>query len=209
VYSLLLKTPTKTVVGALVTGDIFDDVEAILSELGFEASSELSGIPAARTYCSTQSSDDLLHELRRDYTQLFIRTSNLPKVPIYESAFETMDDPSTQPLLFVNEKALELSALYKTVGLVRNREFNNSEDHFAFQFEFLSKLHQVLSVAEGEDEYKRFEAIARDYCEKHLSVWMTAFFSACEKESRTEVYRAFWRLGRSTFGGILDRVGVS
>lgn len=204
-YAILLKAPSASLAEGLVAGNAFDDLSTILAELGIAQSKDDHDYAIARAYCALQDPKDMLHELRKEYTRLFVRTSKLPEVPIYESFLEIPEGSSIQPLLFVNEIATELSALYKTVGLVRSNEFNNSEDHFAFQFEFLSRIHLVLSTA--SEAYAAYDAELRNFYGCHFEQWMTRFFTSCETKTEVQVYRFFWRTGKNAFEEILSYRG--
>jgi len=195
VYSLLLQTPTKSLVEGLVNGDLFSDLYDILIELGLDQTIDEGSFASAGAYCSQQTPEDLLHEMRVEYTRLFIKTSKAPEVPIYEALF-MCDTKRTgfQPLLFVSQEAMGLMELYKKIGLIRSSEFNNSEDHFAFQFIFLSKIHQLLAVA-GE-EYAQLDELLKDYMSSHFKKWAIGFFALCEEKTDVDTYRLFWRIGR-------------
>ena len=202
-YSILLKIPENTLISGLIGGSAFDDLNEILLELKLGGLAEQCGITATQKYCAKQTPENLLHELRVDYTNQFVRTTKEPRVLINESQFLKRDDPAAQPLLFVNDIALELTALYKTVGLIRSKEFNYSEDHFAFQFEFLSRIHQILSVA--KEEYAAYSEELNTYYQNHFEKWAIPFFSECEKETEVEVYKSFWLMGRRVSEEVLSR----
>jgi TorA maturation chaperone TorD len=179
----------------MISGNLFEDLQNVLLELGFDSLAKAAEFTKSRQYCASQNTEDLLHELRREYTRLFIKTSKDPEVAIYEALFIAKHKGSgSQPLMFVNPEAIELSAIYKRVGIVRNRDFNYSEDHFAFQFIFLSKLHQILGLVEEHQE--DFSQLLEEYHEKHFDRWSVDFFAECEKASLIETYRTFWQLGK-------------
>jgi len=186
----------------MVTGDFFDDFESVLHELGADLVVNENDLAFLRSHCSQCSVEDLLHELRREYTRLFIKTSKEPVVGIWEALFKwdadqsgNADQNAPQPLLFINDDAMKLMDTYKMIGLARSSDFNNSEDHFAFQFIFLSKIHLILSLA--EDEYSSIDELLQDYMETRFKGWGPAFFLLCEQKTEVEAYRVFWRIGRT------------
>ncbi|MDR1184855.1 MAG: molecular chaperone TorD family protein [Coriobacteriales bacterium] len=194
VLALLLKTPTIELTAAMTDGAFFDDLIDILEELALDEPQTMSALKKARSHCAAQGSHELLHELRKEYTRMFIRTSQEPKVDIYEAPFVARrKNAASLPLMFINPEAIELSAIYQQIGIVRDTQFNYSEDHLSFEFAFLSKIHQLSGLA-GEQR-SDLESLLKEFHKKHFDRWAGEFFSVCEEVGKNDLYRFFWRLG--------------
>ncbi|MDR1358130.1 MAG: molecular chaperone TorD family protein [Coriobacteriales bacterium] len=85
-----------------------------------------------------RASDEVLHELRRDYTRVFIGSKD-PLVPPYGGAWYALER-GLKPLLFVGKESLAVERFLRRCGVVQPEGTNEPLDHIASELEFLQYL---------------------------------------------------------------------
>lgn len=203
-YRLLfmaLHFPTAELALGLLNGSFTADVVAIFEELNFSAT-EIEKIKTGLIALQEDqnSNDELLTQMRREYTRLFTHPKN-PVIAIYETTFryDPEDDLQSKPALFISPASLDAERCYKKAGLMMSREINEPADHMATEMEFMMYLY--LQKAKGlrednQEELARREEEIKEFRNAHLQKWAKEFFDRCISESQNEAYRVIGETGR-------------
>ena len=130
-----------------------------------------------------------LTELAVDYARVFLGAGlggGQAAYP-YESYYT-----SPQRLIMQDARDQVLHA-YREEGLDRAGDFNEPEDHAAFELEFLAYLcHKAAEALGGGDVAAAVPWLRKQqaFLEQHLAVWFPTFCSDVELVARTPFYKA-------------------
>lgn len=136
------------------------------------------------------SEDELLRELEKEYTRLFVNA--LPRVPVppYSSLYLDSDG------LVWGRSTAQAARLYEAAGLHPAEDFHDIPDHVAAELEFVSHL----IVRQHKDApgipVQVLAAIEQEFLHGHLLRWAPVFFARVEQSSRLVFYRVLALLGR-------------
>ena len=105
----------------------------------------------------------------------------------YESVYTSPDR------LVMQDARDQVLKLYREEGLGRAEEFNEPEDHIAFELEFMSYLCQKTTEALKDGD--KGEALGylkkqKNFLEEHLMRWVPAFCDDVQRLARGDFYKA-------------------
>ncbi|MDR1088552.1 MAG: molecular chaperone TorD family protein [Coriobacteriales bacterium] len=103
-----------------------------------EGDADRSTVEKALLPYEGRASDEVLHELRRDYTRVFIGSRD-PLVSPYGGSWYALER-GTKPLLFVGKESLAVERFLRRCGVVQPEGTNEPLDHIASELEFLQYL---------------------------------------------------------------------
>ncbi len=192
--SLFLRLPDTELAAGLADGTLTLDAAQILTEIGSDEQ-ELSEL--LNTVQGTEP-ELLLSALRTEFTRLFGHPER-PIIRIYESLFlyELRGRVGEQPVLFINQAALDAEALYRRAGLARSRAYNESADHFGIQLDFMTFLlrQRIKLLAEqGTDDLPENAGLIEEFKARHLSKWLRPLGEQLLAAAEHPVYLAVGRL---------------
>ncbi|MFC7134897.1 MULTISPECIES: TorD/DmsD family molecular chaperone [Salinibaculum] len=128
-----------------------------------------------------------VHDLRTEYTRLFIGPAG-PPCPPYESVYRDGEDG--EAFGPVNGPAtVAVGRWYREFGVRPAPDHSDLPDHIATELEFAAYL------AEEEDPERLDQ-----FLDEHLRAWVDEFLTQVETETREEFYAA---LARTTLGVLL------
>ena len=197
--ALTLHLPQQELASGLLDGSIAEDVKSLLFELGI-IPEEAKIIEAAfeNIRLNGGSGEDLLSEMRREYTRLFTHPKR-PAIRIYEALFKYKPEvDGGKPSLFINPTALDAEGCYKNAGLTMSRGMNESGDHMATEMEFMMYLYQQKAKALYEGDQERTAQVneqIEQFSKSHLNKWAVDFFDQCASVSEERVYQTIGRIG--------------
>jgi len=196
--ALSLRCPSSELVEAVATGEWYEAAREILAALGADADCVCGGA------CSSEAAESgevdreaLFHELRAEYTRLFVGVRRPPVSP-YEGIWAA-EDVGVDPLLFVNPKSLDVEHFCHDCGLGQPEGTNEPLDNVATECElmqYLALLAGGLAMSpEGGPVPCAFpggspEAAYALFAEKHVRTWMPRFAQKAAEETRLPFYRA-------------------
>lgn len=105
----------------------------------------------------------------------------------YESVYTSPDR------LVMQEARDEVLKIYREEGLDRAEEFNEPEDHVAFELEFMAYLCQKTTEAlKDGDKGSALGYLKKqqEFLEKHLVPWVPAFCNDVQRVARGDFYKA-------------------
>ncbi len=122
----------------------------------------------------------------------------------YESVY-------TSPKRLVMQDARDqVLKIYREEGLDRAEEFNEPEDHIAFELEFMAYLCQKTTEALKEGDKGRtlgYLKKQKDFLEKHLIPWVPAFCDDVQRVARGDFYRAVAKITVGCLGMEQELIG--
>ena len=136
---------------------------------------------------SEDADKELLSDLRKDYTYLFIVVAQSQVSP-YESVYRTMDNTLFGP------STLKLRKLMREFGLGLPQDISEPDDHIAIEFAFLAELLSRLAdscegiVPGSKDSEVMVDGIKRLLAE-HLLGFAPMYLERLAQRSRTIFYQ--------------------
>ncbi|MFC2056741.1 molecular chaperone [Chloroflexota bacterium] len=129
-----------------------------------------------------------LTDLAVDYARIFLAPGARGNAAYpYESVYTSPDR------LVMQDARDQVVKLYREEGLGRAEEFNEPEDHIAFELEFMSYLCQKTTEAlkdgdkGGASGYLKKQ---KNFLEEHLTCWVLAFCDDVQRLARGDFYKA-------------------
>ncbi|MGB9695646.1 MAG: TorD/DmsD family molecular chaperone [Caldisericaceae bacterium] len=137
-------------------------------------------------YVARLNTSELLLDLQKEYTRLFIPSRPehpAPICPLYESIYEDG--------FLMGEAAFQVARLFYEAGLKKVDEFNLPHDHFALELEFMSYL--CSKEAEGLElgneliitKSKRLQLIM---LKEHLGKFSLKLLESVQAHSQNDFY---------------------
>ncbi len=136
-------------------------------------------------YLSSRGSGALT-ELARDFAHTFIghgQDASSAAYP-YESVY------TSEKRLLMQDARDEMLKLARREGIAKSKDWCETEDHIAFELEFMATLAGRTrgALAENEAEAARLLGVQRDLLCVHLLVWTPAFTADMRSFARTGFY---------------------
>lgn len=180
---ILYSYPEEEVLQPIVDENIFTE-----APFGAEQPDVILGLELLNDWvnaCQGALEDEILIELRVDYTRLFTGTANIPVVP-WESAY--FDEAH---LLF-QAQTIDVRSWYRRFGLESVDIHQEPDDHIGLELAFVSHLAQLsLSAFETQETSAFHEALQhqRDFLSQHLLSWGPLWCGLVIEHAKTEFYR--------------------
>ncbi len=133
-----------------------------------------------------------LTDLAVDYSGIFLGAGECQQCAYpYESVY-------TSPMKLVMQDARDqVLKHYRENGLGRAKEFNEPEDHIAFELEFMSYLCQKMAKAlKANDKGLALGYLKKQqrFLQEHLAVWVPAFCRDVQRMARGDFYKAIAKI---------------
>jgi TorA maturation chaperone TorD len=133
-FTVAFLYPNEGFVKSLKNGEYSKGLKVMLNELHLLGEGAFT-VEKINAYAIRLNTNELLLDLQKEYTRLFIPSRPehpAPICPLYESVYE---DGS-----LMGEAAFQVARLFYEAGLKKIDEFNLPHDHFALELEFMSYL---------------------------------------------------------------------
>lgn len=170
--SLCFLLPRQEVGDALVSGEFADACREVADALGCSDSRALDAIAEMAVY-EGRDAEEVLHEVRRDYTRLFVGVVE-PSITPYVGVWDALSRGAA-PILAVGRESMAIERFMRRCGVAKDLsagQANEPMDHVGTICEFLEYLCLVNARAVApassaevrKDDYEIFlEAHFRDY----------------------------------------------
>lgn len=195
--TLLYAAPTEESLAALV------ERRPLLEEEPFSTVAPEASRAIAATLGKADSpahADELLHELRQDYTFLFYQVP-LSHASPYESVYRTEDHTLFGPT------TLEVRDAYARHGLGIASDESQPDDHIALELAFVAQLLGRAADAGGAADADSLDA-ARRFLSEHLLVFAPVYLDTVSAQARTPFYRATAQLAQNTLDVLSHALGA-
>jgi TorA maturation chaperone TorD len=175
-YEVLAKSflyPTQELAQALNDGEFSGALNEMVGLLNSK-NSEVGTVILQFDFYKERSVEDILHELRREHTRLFIGSPNAivsPYAGIWQAENKGLD-----PVFFVNKESMAVERFMRSCGVGQPKGTNEPLDHIGSEFEFLRYLSLLqagaivppLDVAVPDNAYEQFY-------QEHILSWIPTF----------------------------------
>jgi TorA maturation chaperone TorD len=184
--------PKPMLADAIITGEYAEAMDETTEILNLSGEETLSAIINLAVYKS-QDPRQLLHQLRREYTRLFIG-SPTPMVSPYAGIWFAKQQ-NTEPLLFVNPESMAVERFYRSCGMGQPQGTNEPLDHIGTELEFLQYLALVKAGALAPLEGITISSNAfEQFYNRHLLTWAPAFAEKTIKTTTSPFFSAVAKL---------------
>ncbi|MGE4273332.1 MAG: molecular chaperone [Desulfitobacterium sp.] len=205
ILAIALQLPTQELVKGVLNGSLADDILSIYQELDLPNETiENLVTKFAELKNSKITKEELLTELRQEYTRLFTHPKK-SEIEIYETLFRYVpEEGEGKPSLFISPAALDAERCYKKAGLVKSKDVNEPGDHMATEMEFMMFLYLEMAKAlqgDNKEEVARREAEIKEFNELHLQRWAKFFFEKMATVSHSAFYRIIGEIGSERYKG--------
>lgn len=173
--SLLFLNPEEKVLGYLEAGGL-EELEELCASLQVPAGDVVENLRAGLK-AGGGAREELLLDLQRDYTRLFINAFPKMVAPPYSSVY--LDGKGK----VWGESTSWVNNLYREAGLEIAEEFHNIPDHAAAELNFAAFLLAGAEEGSGSnlDAYRKLVT-------EHLALWMPPFLERVIEGARQPFY---------------------
>lgn len=173
---------------ALVSGEYVEALVEIIEANGLDDAVDIATTEALSSYKGIDQKE-VFHELRREYTRLFVGSPKTLVSP-YAGVWYA-EEIGVEPLLFVNKESMAIERFMRSCGVGQPEGTNEPLDHIGTELEFLQYLcllrAESVQVPENrevpEDAYEKFYTA-------HFSSFSKKFAVKIIAESRIPFFRA-------------------
>lgn len=133
---------------------------------------------------STQNLDELKTKMDADYARLFLSINKIPPHPS-ESVYREG--------VVMQHSRDEVLQTYWSFGIDKKKEFHESEDHIAVEFDFMAYLcsKAIEALNNGSNiKMREYIQIQKDFLEKHLLKWVPKLLKDIMNTAQTPFYKA-------------------
>ena len=195
--------PDDRLVGGLVDGALADDARTSLLDAGLGASVAQDATDALRVWLDADR-EELLHAMRRTYTNLYLAPGGHAPIFPYESAFLHAERglPGI-PALFRTAVTLDVERQMREAGVAARNMRKEPCDSVFEEFEFLSYLcakeADALHCGNGEGAAAWAKRV-RTFTKEHVLAWLPSFMRRTQELAGDGPYAALAVLGSEAIG---------
>ncbi|MEW6717356.1 MAG: molecular chaperone TorD family protein [Chloroflexota bacterium] len=166
---------------------LFDDEMFVESPFTGEQADVIAGLKLLEKTAEEyqRGTDDIITDLKVDYTRLFDHTERIPVAP-WESVYLSKDH-----LLF-QQQVLEVRSWFNSYGLEIINLHKEPEDHVGLELAFLAHLANLGLSAMGEGNESRLEELLdaqRRFLSEHPLKWVPNWCDLMVRYAHTDFYR--------------------
>jgi TorA maturation chaperone TorD len=173
---------------ALVSGD-YDDALLEIGTANGLAKADLSKIVNELTIYHGAAKDDVFHELRQEYTRLFIGSPK-PAVSPFAGIWYA-EQVGVKPLLFVNKESMAVERFMRSCGIGQPKGTNEPLDHIGTELEFLQYLCMLRAQAvQSQEGVEIPERAYEDFYQVHFAGFSSKFAAKTAGESRLAFFKS-------------------
>jgi len=191
-FSVAYQPPTRELAELVVNGALARDVCGVWEALELDAAS-CEAFGAGLAGYAGRDAEDVLHELRRENTRLFL--GKRPLVENSEGPWRKKKQGSEVVALMVNSYSTEVADFMRYCGVVKAQGYNDCVDYIENECDFAGFLaDQPAYLAEhGMDATELLER----FIDEHMKLWVDGFCADVLAETECPYYRAVCTLMRA------------
>ncbi len=143
--------------------------------------------------CLAYDSKAILTDLAREYARLFLVAGRSESAFPYESVYTSGER------LLMQDARDAVVEIYRAEGLARSNQFDEPEDHIAFELEFMAYLcRRAGDALSGNDAAAASECCEkqRNFVKEHLGVWAPDFCGDVLRLAKLDFYKGAAQLTR-------------
>ncbi|MFC1926823.1 molecular chaperone [Chloroflexota bacterium] len=177
--------PDESLTEILWREELWPELRMAAGVLSTETGKIIDEIEASIRQCNGGGAEQLLQELRIEYTYLFINAVPRVQAPPYESVYLGRG-------LLMGPPVSEVLGSYREAGLVMNDDYDSLPDHISAELEFMFYLMQKEVECERSGQAEQVEVWQQRkdrFLADHLLRWQALFFEKVKKNARKPFYR--------------------
>jgi TorA maturation chaperone TorD len=183
--SVAWQPPTERSVASVVDGDLGRALGANAAAVGVDRTA-LDGFADALDDLRGRAANDVLHELRREHTRLFL--GNPPLLTNSEGPWRKYAEGKEGVALMVNSYSTEVADFMRFCGVTRAITYNDCVDYVENELDFAGFLANGPSYL-AEHGLDANELLGR-FCAEHLVLWLPGFCRQVADAAKLPYYRA-------------------
>lgn len=192
VLSLGFLFTSKDLAQALARGEYAEALDEIAGLNGLDT----EAVHIARTELTSytgEDADELFHELRAEYTYLFIGSPD-PGVSPFAGIWYT-EEIGVEPLMFVNKESMAVERFMRSCDVGQPEGINEPLDHIGSELEFLQYLCLLRAGVLKPSGIIEFpEGAYEEFYRTHFSAFSKKFAHRTVEKSRIPFFRAVARI---------------
>lgn len=194
-FSVAFKPPTSDLANVVVSGDLSKAMADTWRALGLD-SEKVDAFTGVLDGYRGDDAEDVLHELRREHTRLFL--GNPPLVENSEGPWRKKAEGKIGVDLMVNSYSLEIQEFMRQCGAVKAKGRNDCIDYIEVECEFAAMLAEQPQylVDLGKDPLDLLDS----FMDEHMKKWVPGFCAEVAEKTRLPYYRELCGLMASFMG---------
>lgn len=188
-FSVAFSGPTRERTQVIVDGLLAEDFKATWEALELPQQPIDDFCAVMDTY-KGRDMEEVLHEIRVDYTRLFMVDRECESC---ESVFVKKEfEGKIEVFYMVNDMAMAIQDFMSDCGIMRPAGYNEPVDRIDNEWEFCSWLTKGTEkmAEQGVDPIDRLD----QFMDEHMKKWVPAFSEKLEQVARCDFYRALAKL---------------
>lgn len=192
ILALAFLYPREDIASALVKGEYAEALEEIARANGLDEAVVLDAVADLVDF-KGKHPDAFLHELRAEYTRLFIGVLE-PVVSPFAGVWYA-EEIGAEPLLFVSKESMAVERFMRSCGVGQAEGTNEPLDHVGTELEFLQYLCLLRAGAvQPPDDVTIPEEAYEEFYAAHFSAWSKKFAQRTIENSRSPFFKAMGRV---------------
>ncbi|MBR2835742.1 MAG: molecular chaperone TorD family protein [Coriobacteriales bacterium] len=188
-FSLAFQPPTAELAGLVASGDLQSDMAAMWNALELDEAPITAFCDGLACY-KGRDSEEVLHELRRDNTRMFL--TDTPLIENSEGPWRKKAQGIEVVALMVNSYSTEVSDFMRYCGVVKAQGYNDCVDFIENECDFAGFLADGPEYL-AEHNMDATELLDR-FMDEHMKKWVPGFCEDVKRESQTPYYRTLCTL---------------
>ena len=184
-FSVAFQPPSAQLAQAVVSGELSKSAAQVWEALELDAAQAMAFGQALAAY-EGRDADEVLHELRRDNTRMFL--TDTPLIENSEGPWRKKSEGIEVVALMVNSYSTEVSDFMRYCGVVKASGYNDCVDFIENECDFAGFL------ADGPAYLAEHGMDAADlldrFMDEHMKKWVPGFCADVEATAQTPYYRA-------------------
>ncbi len=199
---ILYRYPEQSMLETLLDEDLYTEIP-----FAGEQPDVISGLSSLSTWFqkgTLRSSEELLEDLRADYTRLFIGPGKV-LAPPWESVHFGRERLTFQ------ERTLQVRRWYARFGLQCEKLYNEPDDHVGLELAFVAHLSSLATqaVEQGDNEtLAKYLDAQGAFLSEHLLTWVGTWCAQVLRESHTDFYRGIALIVRGVLAELAGTLGI-
>lgn len=183
--SIALQPPTNGLGVLVVSGELAEACDRLWRELELPAEPSIGPLVSLWAYRG-RGEEEVLHELRREHTRLFLGSQ--PLVTNSEGPWRKKAEGKEGVALIVNSYSVEIADFMRRCGVVCAPGYNDCVDYVENEFDFAGWLadEPALLAEKGLDS----RSLLARFCDEHIKLWVPGFCDEVAAATRLPYYQA-------------------
>ena len=188
-FSVAFQPPSAQLAQMVVSGDLSESFSQAWEALELDAG-QVAAFEQALAGYKGRDAQEVLHELRRDNTRMFL--TDTPLIENSEGPWRKKAQGIEVVALMVNSYSTEVSDFMRYCGVVKAQGYNDCVDFIENECDFAGLLADSPAYL-AEHDMDAADLLDR-FMDEHMKKWVPGFCADVEKTAHTPYYQALSHL---------------